>query len=206
MNNINVKIVETTIREFSHELKNNLTSVKGYLQLIDVKNEDSQKVKEYSTIVQNQIDEIENMVDEIYKIFLIKSSKKEKIDICILIEKILKNNNCSNVFVNKAESFEINADIEIAEKCFKDLFCNALWDYNPGSKIEIFSYKNSLEIKYHSFSMEKILKDNFYIPYVSKSIYKTGLELFALNKFSDLNDLSCNFNEENILRLEKKHA
>ena len=63
------RVIESLIRNLSHELKNPLTTIKGYAQLLALKSGDPASVEKSHRMIQDQVDRIDRMLQDLYAAF-----------------------------------------------------------------------------------------------------------------------------------------
>ncbi|MFW5770760.1 MAG: sensor histidine kinase, partial [Spirochaetota bacterium] len=84
-------IVEQIIRNISHEIKNPLTIMKGYTQLLSTGVNDAAAVQKSQKMVLEQIDRINQTFDHLYSTFSIVTTETEKIDIVGVVRDFMDN-------------------------------------------------------------------------------------------------------------------
>ncbi len=138
----------------AHEVRNPLTSIKGFLQLMKVQLDSSNKT--YFDIIQAEIDRIELILNELLVLAKPHELKVETVELITLIENVktlidtqaIINNiqietiyNCKNVM--------INGDKNQLKQVFINILKNAIEAMPQGGGITI-------EVKEHSFNMVKL--------------------------------------------------
>lgn len=136
----NNKNIQESITNISHDIRTPMTSIKGYLSLID-SNTLSSKNKSYLNIIKNNINDCMYLIDNLfnYNVILDKDIKKEYININTLLEDILVN--YYDLFILK--NIKVNIDItnkKIIKYIDKIIFKRAL------DNIIINAYKYSKSI------------------------------------------------------------
>lgn len=149
------------ITNVSHDLRTPLTSIIGYIDLLDKKSElYDEETKEYISVLRDKSDRMNDMVEDLFD--LAKSASGdielefEKLNLKKLIEQTLvelddiSENN--NIVVNIADDLNINADGSKMYRVMQNIISNALKYSLNGTRIYIESYvdennKITLEIK-----------------------------------------------------------
>ncbi|HON79082.1 MAG TPA: histidine kinase dimerization/phospho-acceptor domain-containing protein, partial [Spirochaetota bacterium] len=73
-------VVEKIIRNFNHELKNPLTTIKGYAQLLGSKANDPQFVEKSRNIIIENVDDIDSKMNRMYDIFNLPGGERDAIN------------------------------------------------------------------------------------------------------------------------------
>ena len=62
------EILKSTILNMSHDIRTPLTSIQGYLQLINMEEVDNQKRREYIKIIETRIETLKNMMESFFEL------------------------------------------------------------------------------------------------------------------------------------------
>ena len=68
------EVLRPTILNMSHDLRTPLTSIQGYLQLINMEEIDAYKRKEYIKIIEARIDSLKNMMESFFELAKVESN------------------------------------------------------------------------------------------------------------------------------------
>lgn len=68
------EVLKSTILNMSHDLRTPLTSIQGYLQLINMEEIDAYKRKEYIKIIEARIDSLKNMMESFFELAKVESN------------------------------------------------------------------------------------------------------------------------------------
>lgn len=68
------EVLKSTILNMSHDLRTPLTSIQGYLQLINMEEIDSYKRKEYIKIIESRIDSLKSMMESFFELAKVESN------------------------------------------------------------------------------------------------------------------------------------
>ena len=72
-------LIECVIRNLSHEIKNPLTTIKGYAQILEMKSGDSEvSAKAPARTIIEQINRLDALFRDLYEIFTIRSGEEER--------------------------------------------------------------------------------------------------------------------------------
>ncbi|HEY2582475.1 MAG TPA: ATP-binding protein [Mucilaginibacter sp.] len=149
----------------SHELKTPLTSLKGYLQLINSykKNELPEIIKQYISKANVSINKLQHLVNDLLDVSKIQAGKLEYAFIPLNIARLAKLciENAEHIypsydFVNQAETeFMVNGNEERLEQVFMNLINNAV-KYSKGNKkviVKTSLYNNSVRVSVIDFGI-----------------------------------------------------
>lgn len=127
------KALRNSIFKITHEIKNPIAVCKGYLDMIDYKDEN--KVRKYIPIVKDQIDRTLVLMDDFLDYTKVKINKDE-VDLYLLIE-----DSCEISYpLFKKEGIKLEYDTPDDE-----LYINL--DYNRMKQVLVNIFKNSIEAK-----------------------------------------------------------
>lgn len=68
------EVLKSTILNMSHDLRTPLTSIQGYLQLINMEEINAKKRKEYIKIIEARIDSLKNMMESFFELAKVESN------------------------------------------------------------------------------------------------------------------------------------
>ena len=180
----NDKLLKTSIFKVTHEIKNPLAVIKGYLSLFDTNDKD--KCERYIKILDK---EVENALLVLKDFSDIHNMKIIKNNICfneLLIEikeTIMPffNNKRINLNIDSEKDIHIYADYNRLKQVFINILKNSSEALDINGKIFIKTYKNSnkliITIKDNGCGMSKETIDNLFTPFYSKKSSGSGLGL-----------------------------
>lgn len=178
-----LKITEQTVRSISHEVKNPLTTIKGYVQLIEKKKDNPEFVNKALGIIEEQILTIDHHFEDIYNIFNLKLNLYEDVIVNDILKEIRSNFKYKDkISIKEGSNFIVKSDSSVIYKMLSYLIEDLYWEIgdNISIKIEISEKKCKLSYKGLDFTIlnDKILS----IPFSSKQLFISGLELFYAQK------------------------
>ena len=136
------------IRDISHELKTPVTTVSGYTENIQILVPDNPRVQKYCSIMLEECDVINNLVQELLYMSKIEDEAFECNKEIFPVEK-LKNKILSkieNEFTGESVQFnlcdaDISADINLMERAVYNYITNAIKHKPEGSRVIVNGYK-----------------------------------------------------------------
>lgn len=178
------ELLKTSIFKVTHEIKNPLAVIQGYLTLFDPN--DSDKCKRYSKILKTEVNNALIVLKDFSDIHNMKIIKKQMNFNELLIEikeSIIPffNNKRINLNIDSEKNIYINADYNRLKQVFINILKNSSEALPANGKITINSYKNSnkliVTIKDNGCGMDDETINNIFTPFYSKKSSGTGLGL-----------------------------
>ena len=178
------ELLKTSIFKVTHEIKNPLAVIQGYLTLFDPN--DSDKCKRYSKILKTEVNNALIVLKAFIDIHNMKIIKKQMNFNELLIEikeSIIPffNNKRINLNIDSEKDIYINADYNRLKQVFINILKNSSEALPANGKITINSYKNSnkliVTIKDNGCGMDDETINNIFTPFYSKKSSGTGLGL-----------------------------
>lgn len=146
------KIIKDGLFKLTHEIKNPLAVCQGYLEMIDINNQE--KSIKYLSIIRQEINRSLNIMNDFNDFNKIKIVK-DGIELNLLLEDIydcfkiiIKSNNTKLIYNSKEESIYFEGDYERLKQVIINLLKNSLESIDKKGKIEITTktYNNYFEI------------------------------------------------------------
>lgn len=187
--------LKQTVANISHDLRTPLTSIKGYIQVLQKEDIEQTDRKEYFSILKKRASHLEGLINDFFELSKIESNdfqlENEEIEIVRLVnENILSfYNNFVDAGIEptiniEAQSICINSDISAVNRVVENLISNAL-SYSDGEisinldhdhQFVYLSVENSVQIHTPDDELEQFF-DRFYTADKSRSGQSTGLGL-----------------------------
>lgn len=207
----NNKLIKTSIFKVTHEIKNPLAVIKGYLSIFDTY--DSDKCLKYKNILEIEVENALNVLKDFSSINHL-DIKKNNINYYDLLmetkETILPFFNDKNIKLNISSPRElfVNADYNRMKQVLINILKNSTEALSDNGKIDIKSYieNNKLItiIKDNGHGMDKETIDNLFTPFYSKKSFGTGLGLCLSKEIIELHNGTIKYTSKLNLYTEVK--
>lgn len=207
----NNKLIKTSIFKVTHEIKNPLAVIKGYLSIFDPY--DSDKCLKYKNILEIEVKNALNVLKDFSSINHL-NIKKNNINYYDLLmeakETILPFFNDKNIKlnINSPRELFVNADYNRMKQVLINILKNSTEALSDNGKIDIKSYieNNKLItiIKDNGHGMDKETIDNLFTPFYSKKSFGTGLGLCLSKEIIELHNGTIKYTSKLNLYTEVK--
>ena len=207
----NNKLIKTSIFKVTHEIKNPLAVIKGYLSIFDPY--DSDKCLKYKNILEIEVENALNVLKDFSSINHL-DIKKNNINYYNLLmeakETILPFFNDKNIKlnINSPRELFVNADYNRMKQVLINILKNSTEALSDNGKIDIKSYieNNKLItiIKDNGHGMDKETIDNLFTPFYSKKSFGTGLGLCLSKEIIELHNGTIKYTSKLNLYTEVK--
>ncbi len=146
-----LKLIGQMAAGISHEIRNPMTTVRGFLQFLSEK-EDCQPYQEYFTLMMEELDRANNIITEFLSMGTIKTTHLEELDLNSIIldlSPLLQanaNNQNKEIIIKTSEipSLQLNAN-EIRQLIL-NLYRNGLEAMDPGKALTIRTYMEENQV------------------------------------------------------------
>ena len=171
------------ITNIAHDLRTPLTSIIGYMDIIE-RNEslDDEKKKEYLKVASQKAKKLSSMIEELFSFTKVEYGQmplnKMNIDVVQMLRQEMeelypvfdeKGLHCE--FQTDTESFISEVDPEMLIRVFDNLFSNAVKYGSEGKKIDVKVESSSNEIKVHIINYGSVIPEKD-IPFLFDKFYK----------------------------------
>ena len=207
----NNKLIKISIFKVTHEIKNPLAVIKGYLSIFDPY--DSEKCLKYKNILEIEVENALNVLKDFSSINHL-NIKKNNINYYDLLmeakETILPFFNDKNIKlnINSPRELFVNADYNRMKQVLINILKNSTEALSDNGKIDIKSYieNNKLItiIKDNGHGMDKETIDNLFTPFYSKKSFGTGLGLCLSKEIIELHNGTIKYTSKLNLYTEVK--
>lgn len=193
-------VIKLSLFKITHEIKNPLAVVKGYLDMFNINNEE--KCIKYIGIIKNEIARTLNLLNDLNEFNKIKLNK-EIINFSTLIDEI-KDIFVSYSFENKIKcifryenNIIINADFNRLKQVLINIIKNAIEASNPNDVIVCTSYVNHekliIIVKDNGSGMSQETIDNLFVPFYTTKDMGTGLGLCLSKEIIEVHNGTINY-------------
>lgn len=190
----NRKIIEKLIRNLSHELKNPLTTIKGYSQLMSANKSDEKVRTKANIMILQQVERIDRMLQDLYAVFKLKTGETGSMAINDCIEEVvgeIRNTLTARIHVKSFEARNAVITDRVLFKRMISLFIEGFdWDNNKTASIEFgpcrHDNRDGLQVIYRDADLGDIDDENYFLPYSTKKAFIKGTELFEVWSISGL--------------------
>lgn len=180
-------IIEQIIRNISHEIKNPLTIMKGYTQMLSSGVNDAHAVQKSQKMVLEQIERINETFDHLYSTFSIVTMEKGEVDIVEVVKNYIHHmpdeTSRRVQFYTNSESFMVDCDKERIIRILHCIFEGFDWENSPDVKLDVVLEENEatgVKFIFRKINFSQILDKIFYLPFSSKQFFNTGTELYEV--------------------------
>lgn len=186
------------VRNFSHELKTPLSSIKGYSELISAGNLTPVEINEYSDIIIGQIDKLTSLSHSMLQLSLLDSSeivlKNEKFCVDEQIRNVLQLTQIQwekkdITFDLHLEDVQITGNRELTQQIWQNLISNAIKFSKNGGVIRILlNKKEKMHFEIQDYGQgiseenQKKIFNQFFIADKSRNMTGSGLGLSIVQK------------------------
>ncbi|WP_277673961.1 ATP-binding protein [Piscibacillus halophilus] len=189
-----------------HEIRNPLTSIKGFLQLLE---KDTEEQKVYFDIMTEEIGKIESITSELLYIAKPSPNKVQNEDlttiikeVCLLMRSQARLNEISIEFISEEEQYHLNCDRSQIKQVFINLIKNAIEAMKEPGTIQVKVYEDdvlTVDVIDEGEGVPVELKDRIGEPFLSTKEKGTGLGLMVTKQILDKHHASLSVldNEEN---------
>ncbi len=196
-----MSIIGKLSSEFAHEIRNPLNIIVGYSEMLNYKKDlNSEILKEYSRIINKQVDKINNLITNLLLFVRDDDLKSEKTEIISFINEFIKEQNKygiisnENIILNletKEEKIEMDIDKIKMRHVLGNLLINSVEAINEisrekgiiiikiektGDSVQIYFYDNGCGIETTNY-------DDLFEPFKTSTIYGIGFGLAIIQKF-----------------------
>lgn len=179
-----VTIIETLIRNLSHELKNPLTTIKGYAQLLEIKADDPESIEKSHRMIREQADRIDRMLQELYAAFLPRKTQASAFDVALLVREILEAlpAEASVIPGEIPASLPVEGDRSALADVITLILKGYDWKGLSGSRCSLAVNEREggalIDVRFDGVEMTEIVESVFYLPFSLKKYYLKGTELY----------------------------
>lgn len=178
-----VDIIERVIRNIAHEVRNPLTTVKGYAQLLSQKNEPALIVKSQHMIIE-QSERIDTIFTQLYDAFTVIEDDIVKCAFPEVLYTVVEESSYREyITIECNDQFSVSLYINRFQQCLSSIINGFNWKYFSGSSLHLNSSKEmqcNVRFSFSGVVFDSIPEDIFYYPFQCKQFFNKGTELFKV--------------------------
>lgn len=178
-----VDIIERVIRNIAHEVRNPLTTVKGYAQLLSQKNEPALIVKSQNMIIE-QSERIDTIFTQLYDAFTVIDDDIAECAFPEVLYTVVEESSYREyITIEHNDQFSVSLYINRFQQCLSSIINGFNWKYFSGSLLHLNSSKEmqcNVNINFSGVVFDSIPEDIFYYPFQCKQFFSKGTELFKV--------------------------
>jgi hypothetical protein len=189
-----IEMMERLIRNINHEIKNPLTVIRGYAQLLTMKKSEVDFQKKTGNIIMENVDLIDERISALYRAFSSAPESAETVNVAKEVFGIIQSYG-EDVEKKIKVSGENSLEASLCRIAFRRVIdCLILgfnWKEHPASLIHIIvgmqSGRTSLNFHFLNADFSCFHDELFYLPFSEKTYFKGGTELFEVYFLSHAN-------------------
>jgi light-regulated signal transduction histidine kinase (bacteriophytochrome) len=178
-----VDIIERVIRNIAHEVRNPLTTVKGYAQLLSQKNDPALIAKSQSMIVE-QSERIDTIFTQLYDAFTVPDDDIGECSFPEVFHTVVDESPFREYITIECNAqFNVSLYVNRLQQCIYSIINGFNWKYFSGASLHISAIKEShctVSICFSGVVFDSIPEDTFYYPFQCKQFFSRGTELFKV--------------------------
>lgn len=190
------KSMKNTLTSISHDIRTPLTSMSGYIQMLEKDNISAEKREEYINVVKGRITVVQNIVEQLFEFLRLENDElmleKEKISVDDVLRDTLaiyyydflnKGKEAEPTIIIPDKTINILGDKNALKRVFSNIIYNSLIHGEKDYKIELKEELDFIEISFSNYTNSIDKKDvemvfeRFFTSDKSKTKQTTGLGL-----------------------------
>lgn len=195
-----VDIIERVIRNIAHEVRNPLTTVKGYAQLLSQKNEPSLIAKSQNMIIE-QAERIDAIFTELYDAFTVPDDDVvECVFPNMLYTVVDESPHREYITIESSTQFRVLLYAHRLRVCLKTIINGFNWKYFNGVSTTLVAEKKlfcCITIRFSGVVFDSIPEGIFFYPFQCKQFFARGTELFKVYCIAQRSGWEFTFNKDN---------
>ena len=190
-------IIERLIRNISHEIKNPLTTIKGYSQLLGMKKGDWALVEKTRKMVVANVDLIDDKLKALYHIFDLTPGIPAEYDLTALLEDIVAHLPQELRTRVRLQSDIGNAPVFVDNEHFKTTIHTLIigFDWDNNTEVEMTIHVSprdtaghvTVSLFFSGVDLGVPGNDYFFLPFPEKKLFVSGTELYEVHARARLN-------------------
>lgn len=174
---------ELFIRSFSHEMKNPLTTIKGYAQLLKVKGKDPSFVDKAQSIIVGEVERMETSFSCFYSLFAVKNAALDDVPVPDILAAVASSSSPAVRIENECgASAKVHSNFELAVQSL-GLLLRLRWADYPGADPVLRAVPSeagsTFLLTFGRPLFSALDETSFAVPFASARYFATGAELFS---------------------------
>ncbi|MCX8123544.1 MAG: hypothetical protein N3F66_05200 [Spirochaetes bacterium] len=178
-----VDIIERVIRNIAHEVRNPLTTIKGYAQLLSHKSDPSLINKSQRMIIE-QTERIDSIFTELYDAFTVPDDEISKCSFPELFQVVVEESPYNKyIVIDSTDQFTISLYRHRFQSCITTLINGFNWKYFDSMTVHLSAKKEMncyVNIRFWGVVFESIPEEMFFYPFQCKQFFARGTELYKV--------------------------
>lgn len=176
------RVIESLIRNLSHELKNPLTTIKGYAQLLALKSNDPASIEKSYRMIQEQVDRIDRMLQDLYAAFAPRTKVSAGFDAAETLRELVSSFPAGvRAVTGKIPDAcpavgDRGALLEIFNLLVRDFDWGGLSGAGCTLDMSASGGRVVIDIRFEGVDMPKLSDPEFCLPFALKKYYLKGTE------------------------------
>jgi light-regulated signal transduction histidine kinase (bacteriophytochrome) len=182
------KEAELFIRNMSHEIKNPLTTIKGYAQLLQLKDSDPAFSVKACSMISDQVQRIEDLFNGFYSLFALPESQNSSFNFKSFIDELadqFPSDAGTTVFFNCPSGRIVSSDRDAIRRSVMLIVCGFRWSDFPSSSLTVRVSGSdecvSLSLSFGTSLFSFLDENSFVMPFATGHLFVAGTELFSAN-------------------------
>lgn len=187
-------MMERLIRNINHEIKNPLTVIRGYAQLLTMKASDEEFQKKTGRLIMENVDLIDERISAMYRAFPQTSAERNAVDLSQELHRIVQSYEeelQKHIEVFPKDTLEAIINPASFRRMVDCLVRGFNWKENAGVSIRIelglADGRPELVFEYRNADFSVFHADWFYLPFSEKTNFTSGTEIFEVYCLADAN-------------------
>ncbi len=189
-----IETMERLIRNINHEIKNPLTVIRGYAQLLTMKKSEADFQKKTGNIIMENVDLIDERISALYRAFASAPESPATVNVAKEVFGIIQSYDedvAKSITISGEKSLEASLCRTAFRRVIDCLILGFNWKEHPASSIHVIvgaqAGRTSLKFHFLDADFSCFHDELFYLPFSEKTYFTGGTELFEVYFLSHAN-------------------